>query len=438
MHDAVDVIAVVIGRAGSRGLTGKNHMMTGGRPMVCHTLERACTARSVRRVVVSTDSEPVAQAAALMGVQVVRRPPRLATDEAPVDAAVRHAIDVVGDQAPIVVILYANVPIRPPDLIDRAVRLLVETGADSVQSYTPVGKCHPAWMVTIDDAGRVRPCAESTIDRRQDLPKMLIPDGGVIAVTRRSLFTSETGNPHAFLGKDRRGIELAPGSVIDVDSSLDFAVADAMLERSQPDRVRIGDREIGPGVPPYVIAELGVNHDGSPARALELVAAAGEAGADAVKLQLFDANSLLSRAARLAEYQQRAGAVDPVHLLRSLELTPRQMEPIVARAHELGLHAIATVFSLELVEAAHALRWDAFKVASPDVINRPLIEALLATGKPMLVSTGAATPAEVEAVTRWLGSHPHLLMHCVSAYPTPDECAGRWRWPVAPVCWRST
>jgi sialic acid synthase SpsE len=166
-----------------------------------------------------------------------------------------------------------------------------------------------------------------------------------------------------------------------------------------------------------------VNHDGRLDRALELVEAAHAAGADAVKVQCFDAGHLLSRAARLARYQKEAGAGDPFDMLRALQLPTEQLAEVVDRAHAAGFAAIATVFSVDLVEQTRELRPDALKTASPDIVNRPLIEALMAEGRPLLVSSGTATIDEVEAVTRWLGDHPHVLMQCVSAYPTPDESA---------------
>ena len=187
--------------------------------------------------------------------------------------------------------------------------------------------------------------------------------------------------------------------------------------------MKVAGREIDPEQPPYVIAELGVNHNGSLARALELVEAARGAGADAVKLQWFEADRLLSRAARLAEYQARAGARDPGQMLRALQLDGDQLAAVVDRAHAVGLHAIVTLFTVELVEPARRLAWDAYKTASPDVINRPLIEALMATSKPLFVSTGAATLDEIKTVCGWLGRHPHILMQCVSAYSTPEASA---------------
>lgn len=183
----------------------------------------------------------------------------------------------------------------------------------------------------------------------------------------------------------------------------------------------IGKREIGPSQPPYIIAEIGVNHDGSVDRALHLVDAAANAGADAVKLQLFKADLLMSKAAKLAAYQKAAGESDPIEMLRRLELSVDQMRPIVERAHARGIHAIVTVFSLELVAEAERLAWDAYKTASPDVIHRPLLEALMATGKPLIVSTGAAEMPEVERAVWWLEQAWNRLavLQCVSSYPTP-------------------
>ena len=223
-------LAIVIGRAGSRGLPGKNALPLAGRPMICHTIEAALASATVGRTFVSTDADELAAAAASMSIPVVRRPAVLCTDTAPVVAAVRHAVESLGAEEPIVVVLYANVPVRPLGLIDTAVRLLIETNADSVQSYTDVGKHHPFWMVTLDEQRRVTPHVKNTIDRRQDLPPLCIPDGGVIAVTRASLLAAPDDPPHAFLGTDRRGIETPPGSVVDVDTLGDLAVARSMLD----------------------------------------------------------------------------------------------------------------------------------------------------------------------------------------------------------------
>ncbi len=183
--------------------------------------------------------------------------------------------------------------------------------------------------------------------------------------------------------------------------------------------MRIGDRQIDSS-DPYIIAEIGVNHDGDVSRALDLTEAAARAGADAVKLQYFRTDLLMSRAAKLAEYQRSAGETDPLEMLRRLELSLDGMAQVVERTHNLGVHAIVTVFSVELVAEAEAVAFDAYKTASPDITHRPLLDALATTGKPLIVSTGASCFDEVQRARQWLEPvHDRVaFLHCISSYPT--------------------
>ncbi|HAW96590.1 MAG TPA: N-acetylneuraminate synthase [Phycisphaerales bacterium] len=174
---------------------------------------------------------------------------------------------------------------------------------------------------------------------------------------------------------------------------------------------------------PFVIAEIGVNHDGDPARAEALVDAASEAGADAVKFQWFEPRRLLSRSARLAAYQAASGEQEPIAMLERLRLDPDGLERARARAVEHGLHTVVTVFSPELVEPADLLDWDHYKTASPDIVNRPLLEALASTGSPLIISTGGATLPEVRRALEWIEGVRPTLLHCVSSYPTPLDSA---------------
>lgn len=189
---------------------------------------------------------------------------------------------------------------------------------------------------------------------------------------------------------------------------------------SQPAGLSPG-QSFGDGAPagPYIIAEIGVNHDGLATRAAELTELALDAGADAVKFQLFRADLLMSHNAELAEYQRSAGETDPAEMLRRLELPLEAMGRCIERIHGRGKHAIVTVFSLPLVARAQELPWDAYKTASPDIIHKPLLDALVRTGKPMIVSTGAAERDEVVRALGWLqGASERLaLLQCVSSYP---------------------
>lgn len=244
--DRPEAIAIILGRGGSKGLPRKNVLPVAGKPCVQWTIETAQRARCVRQVVVSSDDAELLGIAARLGARTIARPAELASDAATVDAAARHAVgefERAGGSGLVpshpIVILYANVPVRPEELIDQAVELLVGRAADSVQSYAPVGKYHPWWMARVDAAtGAVRPWEGEVLNhgvfRRQDLPPAFVPDGGIIAATREALMLEIPGvppGPHAFFGREdrRRGVINAEGAVIDIDSRVDLLVAEAML-----------------------------------------------------------------------------------------------------------------------------------------------------------------------------------------------------------------
>ena len=188
--------------------------------------------------------------------------------------------------------------------------------------------------------------------------------------------------------------------------------------------INVAGREIGRGRNPFVIAEIGVNHDGNMARALRLVHAAHEAGADAAKFQMFDAEMLMSLDSVLAVYQRENGARDPRELLRGLQLSATDLGVLATECLRIGLIPMVTVFSLPLVEHARKQAWQVFKMASPDLVNRPLLRAVAQLGRPLIVSTGAATRAEVAQAASWLRDIDDVaFLQCVSSYPTPDLCA---------------
>lgn len=231
-------IAVILARAGSRGLPGKNHALVAGRPCVWWTLRHALASKRIGRTLVSTDCPHVARVARDAGVRVLERPPTLASNEAPIDEAARHAVRSIDDSPARIAILYANVPVRPDALTDRLDELLERTGADSAQSYAPVGKHHPLWTARVSESdATVRPwqghVLNAGIFRRQDLPPAHVPDGGSLIVTLEALMLGgahfDPTDPHAFLGEDRRGVVTEPGEVIDIDAPIDRIVADAIL-----------------------------------------------------------------------------------------------------------------------------------------------------------------------------------------------------------------
>jgi len=184
--------------------------------------------------------------------------------------------------------------------------------------------------------------------------------------------------------------------------------------------LEIGSKSIGSEALPYIIAEIGVNHDGKLNKAMAMVTEAASAGADAIKMQYFKADMLMSNACKLAAYQSAAGEDNPIEMLRRLELSVDEMSQIVDHAHAANLQAIVSIFSVDLVQEITELPWDALKSASPDIINTPLLREMTKSDRPLIISTGAANEQEIRFV---IGKYASALLHCVSAYPTPLHAA---------------
>ncbi|MEQ9453648.1 MAG: N-acetylneuraminate synthase family protein [Phycisphaeraceae bacterium] len=174
----------------------------------------------------------------------------------------------------------------------------------------------------------------------------------------------------------------------------------------------------------WVIAEIGVNHDGSVEQAVTLIDHAMEAGCNAVKFQLFRPERLLSAEASLATYQQ-SSADSPADLLEPLALSIESMAKLRDNARDAGIAFGVTPFSPDDVEDLKALGVDFIKIASPDAVNLPLIDRCLKLELPMVISTGACERHEVEPAATRLKQHKAggALLQCVSSYPTPMKQA---------------
>jgi N-acetylneuraminate synthase len=190
-------------------------------------------------------------------------------------------------------------------------------------------------------------------------------------------------------------------------------------------QLSIASRVIGLGRPAYVIAELSANHNQSFDEAVKLVHAAKEAGADAVKLQTYTADTITIRCDR-PEFRIGGGTLwdgKTLHDLYGEAFTPWDWQPRLKRlANDLGLELFSTPFDATAVEFLEEMGVPAYKVASFELNDLPLIQRIAKTGKPMILSTGMATLAEIgEAVdaARHSGCTQLALLKCTSAYPAP-------------------
>lgn len=190
------------------------------------------------------------------------------------------------------------------------------------------------------------------------------------------------------------------------------------------ERFEIAGRAIGPGHRPYIVAELSANHGGKLERALEVMEAAKAAGADAIKIQTYTADTMTIDEDG-PDFRISGGLWDGRQLYELYQEahTPWDWhEALFAKGRDLGIPVFSTPFDETAVDLLESLQAPAFKIASFELIDLPLIQRVAKTGKPTVISTGMGNPQEIsEAVNafRSAGGKQLLLLHCVSGYPTP-------------------
>ena len=190
--------------------------------------------------------------------------------------------------------------------------------------------------------------------------------------------------------------------------------------------VKIQNKKIGGENPCFIIAEAGVNHNGDPSLAQQLIEAAADAGADAVKFQTYKTGNLVTHQAKKADYQKKndPGSTTQYQMLKNLELPEPVFKKLSAYAKTRGIIFLSSAFDEESIDLLKRLNVVAFKIPSGEITNFPLMEKIAHQNKPVILSTGMSSMDEVAEAVSFLqdkGCSDLVLLHCTTSYPAPME-----------------
>lgn len=221
-------LGLIPARGASKGILRKNLRLLGRRPLIAYTIEAAKGSKRLTDVVVSTEDEEIARVAAEAGAEVLARPAALAGDDTPMIDVVQHALAALEPRRgrfQYVALLQPTSPLRTSEDIDEALRLLMETGADSVVSVYQVADHHPARMYRLREERLIPYEPEPPARLRQALPPVYHRNGAIYACRRQLIEASGT-----LIGEDLRPHIMPRSRSVNIDEEHDLLVAESLMQ----------------------------------------------------------------------------------------------------------------------------------------------------------------------------------------------------------------
>jgi len=226
------IIAIIPARRGSKGLPGKNVRLLNNKPLIYYTIREALRSKFLDRIIVSTDDKEITELAKVYGAEVIARPADLAKDDTPSLPVFQHAIryleEVEHYHPDVIVILQPTSPLRTVEDVDGVVEKFLQTDCDSVVSVCKV-ECPPQWMYILK-VDRLQPVIKGRekIIRRQDAPEVYRLNGAVY-VTHRDVIMKQ----NTVMGNDTRAYIMPVERSIDIDTEVDFQLADVLIREKE-------------------------------------------------------------------------------------------------------------------------------------------------------------------------------------------------------------
>ncbi len=234
----MNIVGIIPARGGSKGLSDKNILNLGGKPVIGHSIEAALKSKCLNKVVVSTDSIKIANIVKnLYSIDVIMRPPEFAQEDSPIEQSLLHIVEYLQKNqnftTDIVVWLQANVPFRKEGIVDKIIEKLIDFNADSCVTCYEV-KEFPEVMQVIASDGTLKPFYQDvTAIRRQEFPKRYLLDGSVLALRAKNLFeTRGIRKTHVYLGKKILPvIQEETFYSLEIDSRYDLLLAEFYIQK---------------------------------------------------------------------------------------------------------------------------------------------------------------------------------------------------------------
>jgi sialic acid synthase SpsE/CMP-N-acetylneuraminic acid synthetase len=413
-------MAIIPARGGSKRLPNKNMILLGGIPLIAHSINYA-KENQIDKIVVSTDDDLIKEIALQYGAEVMDRPMALSTDNSPTIDTIKHVIENVAGNYDYLVVLQPTNPLRPKNLLQEAFKKIKEGNFDSLMTVTrneqKFGKI---------TNGKFEPYNYALGQRSQDV-EPLYYENGLLYIAKPSLILEGK-----LLGENHVPfIVNNPYAKVDIDTQDDFEYAEYLFYRpttnkQQPNNnqlknpyIEIAGRKIGPDYPPLVIAEIGINHEGSIQIAKEMVDAAQRAGVEVVKHQTHIVEDEMSGAAK--KVIPGNANVSIYEIMERCALDETDELELKNYVESKGMIFISTPFSRAAANRLESMNVAAYKIGSGECNNYPLLEHIASFGKPVILSTGMNTIESIQKAVDIFDKHgvPIALLHTTNLYPTP-------------------
>lgn len=412
-------IAIIPARGGSKRLPQKNIKLLGEIPLLAHSILYAKANKEIiDEVYVSTNDDEIKEIALEFGAKVISRPESLSGDLEPTVSALKNVLEQITAEVENVVLLQATNPLRPQNLLKEAFEIFQK---EKHNSLFTVSRNHQKFGKIINE--KFIPFNYEIGQRSQDLEPLFF-ENGLLYITKAALIIE-----NIIIAENAFPFKIdSIFAGVDIDTQEDFDYAEYLYQKTTKTLIHnllmnpfieIAGRKIGLDFPPLVIAEIGINHEGSLQVAKEMVDAAKRAGVEVVKHQTHIVEDEMSGAAK--KVIPGNADVSIYEIMERCSLNEADELELKNYVESKGMIFISTPFSRAAAERLKKFDIPAYKIGSGECNNYPLLEHIASFGKPVILSTGMNTIESIQKAVAIFDKHniPVALLHTTNLYPTP-------------------